>query len=124
MVRTAEIVKNDFWKSMGIGFAVVFLVPILFIVLLTTIIGAPIALIMIVLYFVMLYIAKVFTLLALGIKILPKSSPYLAYLLAVVIYTIVTIIPVIGGLVSLIVLLVGMGAFVTSKKAILSEYNK
>lgn len=124
MAKTAEVVKTDFWKSMGIGFAIVFLTPILFVVLLVTVIGAPIALITLVLYFVMLYMAKIFAIFALGVKVLPNKSPYLSYFLAVLIYTVVTIIPVIGGLASFIMLLVGMGAFAVSKKASINEYNK
>lgn len=124
VVKTAEIVKNSFWKSMGIGFLIVFLTPIAFVVLLATIIGAPIGLITIVLYFVMLYIAKIFAIFALGTKILPSKSPYLGYLIAIVLYAIITMVPIIGGLTSFVALLVGIGAFVTSKKESLTEYNK
>lgn len=124
MVKTSDIVKSDFWKSMGIGFAIIFLTPILFIILLITIIGAPIALITLVLYFVMLYLAQIFALFAFGTKILPNKSPYLSYALAVLIFVILTIVPVIGGITSFVATLVGMGAFAISKKTSLAEYNK
>lgn len=124
VVKTSEVVKSSFWKSMGIGFLIVFLTPIVFIVLLATIIGAPIGMITIVLYFVMLYIAKIFAIFALGTIILPKKSPYLGYLAAVALYAIITMVPIVGGLTSFVALLTGMGAFVLSKKQTLSEYNK
>jgi hypothetical protein len=124
MTKTAEIAKSDFWKSMGVGFLVVFVTPIAFFVLLLTVIGAPIALITIVIYFVLLYVAKIFAIFALGIKVLPGKSPYLSYSLAVLIYAVLTMIPVIGGLTSFVALLVGMGAVIASKKASIAEYNK
>jgi len=72
----------------------------------------------------MLYLAKVFAIYALGVKVLPGKSPYLSYSLALVAYAIVTLIPVIGCLIGFIALLVGIGAFAISKKASLTEYNK
>lgn len=124
MSKTAEVIKADYWKSTGIGFLVVFVTPIAFFVLLLTIIGAPIALMVMALYSVMLYIAKIFAIYALGTKVLPNKSPYLSYTLAVLAYAILTLVPVIGGLISFVALLMGMGAFVISKKESLAEYNK
>jgi cytoskeletal protein CcmA (bactofilin family) len=124
MAKTAEIAKSDFWKSMGIGFLIVFVTPIAFFVLLLTIIGIPVAMMTISVYFIMLYMAKVFAIYALGVKVMPGKSPYLSYTLAVVAYAILTFIPVIGGLTSFVALLVGMGAVIVSKKASLAEYNK
>jgi len=124
MAKTADVLKADFWKSMGIGFIIVFATPIAFFVLLFTIIGAPIAMITITLYSIMLYVAKIFAIYALGVKVLPGKSPYLSYSLAVVAYAILTLVPVIGGLISFVALLVGIGAFMISKKASLAEYNK
>lgn len=124
MEKTGKIVKDSFWKSMGIGFLIVFLTPVLFIILLITIIGAPIALITITLYFIMLYMTKIFAIFALGTRILPKKSPYFSYSVALIIYAVVVAIPVIGGIVSFIVLLTGMGALAISKKESLIEYNK
>lgn len=124
MVKTSEIIKTDFWRSMGFGFLIVFLTPMVFVILLLTVIGGPIALITLTLYFVMLYMAKVFAIFALGIKILPKKSIYLSYFIAVLIYSLIRLIPVIGGIAGLVTLLVGMGAFAISKKNSLQEYNK
>jgi len=124
MTKTADVMKTDFWKSMGIGFIIVFATPIAFFVLLLTIIGAPIALMTMAIYSIMIYLAKVFAIYALGVKVLPGKSPYLSYSLALVAYAIVTLIPVIGYLIGFIALLVGIGAFAISKKASLTEYNK
>lgn len=124
MVKASEIIETDFWKSMGFGFLIVFLTPMVFVILLLTVIGGPIALITLTLYFVMLYMAKVFAIFALGIKIFPKKSIYLSYFIAVLIYSLIRLIPVIGGIAGLVTLLVGMGAFAISKKNSLQEYNK
>jgi hypothetical protein len=124
MLRSSEIIHNSFWKSMGIGFLVVILTPLLFITLLITVIGAPIALVIMAMYLVMLYLVKIFVIFSLGTKILPNKSPYLAYLLGLVIYALVVAIPWLGDFTNFIVLLVGMGAMISFKQETFAEYSK
>lgn len=124
MDGSSEAISKHFWKSMGIGFATVFLTPFAFIILLATVIGIPLAFIILPVYLIMLYLAKIFTIYALGKKILPNKSPYLTYLLGLVIYAIAIVPPVIGGIVNFFVLLVGTGAYLIAKKEALQSFNK
>lgn len=124
MSGAAEVVNSSFWKSMGIGFAVLFLTPIAFVVLLMTIIGVPLAFITILGYIILSYLAKIFVIYALGVKVLPNKSAYLSFSLALLVYAIVVAIPVFGGIINFVVLMLGLGAFVIAKKETLQVLNK
>ncbi len=103
------------WASLGIGFAGLILVPIASIILLITLLGAPLAVIGIVLYGVALFLAPIWTVLAIGhivsktLKVKDTSSFML--LAGVLVYALLGFIPVVSGIVSFVGLLLGLGAF-------------
>ncbi len=110
----ADIIRNRFWASLGIGFLILILVPIAVVVLLMSVVGIPLALILLAWYLVDLYLAKIFVAVVLGRWILAVlergASDILSLLVGLIVYGILAAIPVIGPLLALIVTVVGLGA--------------
>lgn len=105
------------------GFIVFALTPIIVIFLLLTIIGIPLALIALPLYFVAVYFSKVIAGIAIGIFITQKfnkthevSSLIFPMILGVVTFAIVTNISYIGWIFNLIAIFWALGAFYEMKK--------
>ncbi len=107
------------WASLGVGFAVLVLAPVLSVMLAVTLVGAPLALILMGLYFIALYIARIPVLIWAGAAVagLFKRSPRPGWALVIglLIYSVVTLIPFVGGLICLFVLLFGLGALFLAK---------
>ena len=117
--QTANTVKHSFWLSLGIGFITLIVVPILFFIILFTILGIPIALALLALYMVLLYAARIPVAIAIGQLFLGRGRESLpnqfgSMILGLVIIYLISAIPILGGLVKLIVAAVGLGAFVMS----------
>lgn len=104
-------------QSLGVGFLVLILTPILAVILMVTVIGLPLGLVALLGYFFLLYISKVFAALAVGERVLgPKQNRYLSLALGLLILILVLFIPVLGGLVDFMAMLLGLGAAVMTKK--------
>ena len=98
----------------------VILTPILVLIAAFTVVGIPIALILLFLFLLTLYLAKIFVSVAIGKKIIgminQKAGDYAVFILGLLVYTLVTLIPVIGTIIAILVVLGGVGAIVTTKK--------
>ncbi|MFZ5365248.1 MAG: hypothetical protein ACOZBH_03605 [Patescibacteria group bacterium] len=109
---------DKFGVSLGIGFLILIVVPIAFIILMITIIGIPLALVSLAVYVVLLYLAKVFASVSVGTFVLSKlmkgkkPDRYLAFLIGLVILSLIGLIPLVGGLIWLVFSLAALGAFV------------
>lgn len=116
--------------SLGWGFAFLVAMPIIILALAVTLIGIPLALMLIPIYFISLYIAKVFAAFVIGVLILDKAtknkykgSLVWPLVLGLVVFVIVTSIPVIGWIVKLFLVLWALGGIIKVKKDILKEYR-
>lgn len=111
----SENIKNNFWKNLGIGFLVLIVAPVLAIICLITVVGAPLMFIIAGLYIFFLYLAKFWVAYYLG-KLIGKNkySPILTMVIGVIILQVLFIIPIIGSLASFITVLVGLGSIYTS----------
>jgi hypothetical protein len=118
--RTVETMIKKPWASLGMGFLVLILTPIIFLILLITVLGIPIAFILLVTFLIVAYLAKIFVSILVGQKILrnfgSKAGSNWALLLGLVIYGLVTLIPFIGPVVSLLVVIFGLGAVFLEEK--------
>jgi len=108
---------RSFWASLGIGFAALILTPIATIILISILIGIPVALILIPLYLASLAIGLLMGKLALGVMIrqlFDKNKElkigYGEAIIGAVAFTILVNIPVINLIVFPLILLVGLGA--------------
>jgi predicted anti-sigma-YlaC factor YlaD len=108
---------GDVLKASGIGFAAVFLLPILSLILAITIIGIPLALVGFVLWVVGLYFSKIIVALLVGRRLFVAPSgnvPHHAALLiaGLVIVVIAVNLPYVGGLLNFLLVLLGVGLLV------------
>lgn len=108
-----ELDVSDIIKNIGIGLVVLIVVPIISLIALFSGVLAPISLIVIALYIIFIYIASLIVSYIVGrlliSKTLNKDNTYLALLGGIIIVKLIKLIPVIGGIVSVVVLLYGMG---------------
>jgi len=126
-----EMLKRP-WPSIGWGVVYFFLTPIAVVLLMLTIIGVPLALIIIPLYFISLYFAVILAGFTIGLlisdKLSAKKDKYKGSLiwpliLGLAVVLIVTSIPIFGWLVKLVIIWWALGAIIQVKKETLKEYR-
>lgn len=105
------------WKA-GVGFLVVVAAPIVAIILCITLIGLPLGLITLVLWLMVLYLAKILVGAALAVAMFKpaNTSPRamaLPLLASLALIWIVTSIPILGGLMKLLICITGAGIIFT-----------
>ena len=104
------------WRSLGLGFGVLAAVPVAIIVAAITLVGIPFSLMLLALYLAGLYLAKLLVGAFLGRILLKPTATakrdwLLGLLVGLIIIIIAGFIPYLGGLVRLIVVCLGLGAF-------------
>lgn len=108
------------WASLGVGFVAAVVTPVVGAILFATVLGIPLALILAAAYLIVLYWGRIFALHRLGEAIcrLFRASPRpgWAFVLGLVIYYLLALIPVIGWMVTLLVVLSGLGAELIARK--------
>jgi cytoskeletal protein CcmA (bactofilin family) len=120
---SAAEIRNVPLKSLGLGFAALILVPILAVLLMVTGIGFALGGLLILAYVLLLVLASVtgYAFLAgTGINWLKRESPntaalwLVAIIVAFVAMLVIQLVPLLGGLAAFVLLLVGLGGFVSS----------
>ncbi|KDR93770.1 hypothetical protein SAMN02745945_00965 [Peptoclostridium litorale DSM 5388] len=108
---TSENIIKKPWYSMGLGFAAIIVIPVAAIILLVTIIGMPLAVLTFIGYGVLLYISKIPAAHVLGKFIFSGKSSYASFFTGMAIIMLIANIPYAGKLMSLIVVVLGIGSF-------------
>lgn len=124
MSAVEEIIKHSN-KSLLFGILYIICIPVISIALLCTLIGIPISLMLLAIFFIILYISQVFASIAIG-KMLTKKykiSDINAMIIGVLVFTILVSLPWIGGAFRLLAILIGMGAIINTKRQLLRENN-
>lgn len=106
-------IKESFWSAIGLGLVVLIVTPILGIILLGTVIAAPLSVLILIIYFVTLYFSTMVTSILVGKLVSEKanfkSNIYAQGAIGLLLVTLLGLIPVLGGLTKIIVFLVGLG---------------
>jgi len=112
--------KERPWSSLGIGFFAAIVLPVVCSLLFATVIGIPLALILLTAFFIMLYWVRIYAIGRIGEAILgrlrPNSGRASALVLGLFIYYLLAVIPFIGWLVVPLVMLFGLGAELIARK--------
>lgn len=120
MQKTVKYIHIKPWSSLGFGALILFLSPILFVMMILTLIGAPLALVLLTLYGIIIYFAKIIVALFIGQwiqKILNnKQTLVMGLFIGLLGYYLLSFIPILGFMIQGIFLLSGIGALVLSKK--------
>ncbi|HZR45500.1 MAG TPA: polymer-forming cytoskeletal protein, partial [Candidatus Manganitrophaceae bacterium] len=107
--------------SLGWGFVLTIAVPVIFIGLLVTLVGIPVAFILFPLYLISLYLARLVFILWIGAALLDRfgagGHEGLALLIGLLIYSLLTAIPGPGGLITLLIIMVGLGAVLLTARS-------
>lgn len=123
--RTVNVVLKKPGASFFVGLLTLILTPIIFVILLVTVVGIPLALIFLVSILFITWLAKIFVSLALGEKILgsvgQKGRRGWALVLGLIILGILTSIPFVGWIIWLLVVFFGLGAVVLEEKGFYSQ---
>jgi hypothetical protein len=107
------------WKSTGIGFVFLVVVPVGIVISLLTLVGIPTGIIGALLYVIFLYISGVYIRVWIGRKLLGfikkslKTSFFWPFLVGTILLTLLTLIPFVGWFFRLFFLLLSLGAMWT-----------
>jgi cytoskeletal protein CcmA (bactofilin family) len=119
---TVSILRTRPWASLGIGFIALAVTPAAAGVLLLTVLGAPLALLLMALYLAALYVARVFVIVWAGSAVFAWTGkqvrPVWALVIGVVIYGILTVVPFFGWVIALLVTMFGLGAALLADRAL------
>jgi hypothetical protein len=118
-------IKGSFWSAMGNGLLLLVEVPLLFLILLVTVIAAPLSMIILNAYLLTVYLSSIVVSILIGTyiaeKINLKTNIYLNGIFGLMLITLIKLIPMVGGLVSLIIFLLGTGVVFKSLKIYFSK---
>lgn len=122
-LENVSLESKDILKTIGTGFVVLIVVPIVSIALLFTAVATPIAFISLALYAIGLYVATLLIYYIVGDlinkKVFKKDNVYLSLIIGVVLVKIIKLIPSVGGILSAFALFYGLGLifkFITNKE--------
>src|SRR5574341_473619 len=94
--------------------------PISFIIIFSTVVGIPLALILLASYLITIYLARIYVVFWTGVTIFERLGKKVhegwALVVGLIIYFMLTLIPIIGGIITFFVLLFGLGAAILTKK--------
>src|SRR3989344_8055902 len=118
--ETSKLIFSNFWVNLTTGLFALIITPIIFFLLLITIIGIPLAFISLFAFMVAIYTSKIFVSIWIGDfvagKLNQKWNLYIQFIAGLVSITVLSLIPILGMLVSIIVMLAGLGGLIISKK--------
>jgi hypothetical protein len=117
-----KVLTSRPWQSLGAGFLTLILIPVGMVFLMLTIIGIPLALMLVPLYILLLYFSKIFAALCTGQWVLNrwevKKGLNWALLIGLIIYYLLRQLPVISPMVIFAFTTLGFGAFILDQKAL------
>jgi hypothetical protein len=128
IVSMADSIKTSPWASLGWGALILFVTPFAAILVCITLVGLPLGLIALALWGIAIYLSQIPVALCVGLLIMGRFKKVesggilvgaVAAGLAIII--LLRLIPVVGFLVSLAVILFGMGSLVTSQVTLRAE---
>ncbi len=118
IIKTNEILKNSTWKALGFGFLTIIIIPVAMAITLITIIGIPVSVFCLFVFLTLVYLSGIVFATGFGeflIKLIKKEgtiSPFISFLVGLIIISLVSLIPYLGFLVRLVVLFFGTGMLV------------
>ncbi len=126
--KVADGIVEKPWQTFATGLVAMILAPVIFFILLATVVGIPLAFIFAALFCITVFISKLFVMFLIGEKLAatinPKMPLGLAFFIGVVIYGVVAIIPVFGWLADILAIFFGLGSLLIQKKQIYQSLRK
>lgn len=118
--ETRHVLQKGFWKSLLFGIIAIIGTPIVIFLLFITVFTIPLSFVLLAVYFVTIYIARIFAMYAIGsllIQLIKTKSPQPAWIFVIglVLYYLLSLIPILGWFVKAIVVTAGFGAMMRVK---------
>jgi hypothetical protein len=117
-----KILREKYWRSLGVGFLSLLLFPLALILLTISLIGIPLIFIIIPFFIFMLYFGGIFTSLCLGKYILErrksKKSLKWALFLGLIVFSLLKLLPFTGPVFAFFFVVAGLGGFLLDQKAL------
>ncbi len=126
--KAASHIQTSPWRSLGSGFLIVVLTPILIIALMITVIGLPIGFILLAAYMLALYIAPIFVMFAIGQALATRFKKTWndgwMLLLGLLVVAVLKFIPGVNILATMLIGLLGVGTLFTTKMEVYNDLRK
>jgi hypothetical protein len=125
--RVMDTLITKPWKSLGVGFLGLIVIPIASVIMFVIVIGYPIGVVGMYTYSILLYTASIFVGLVVGEKVIQlfkkegAISLYLSFIVGYVILRILGLIPILGFIIRIFVLLFGAGALLLAGWHLMKE---
>jgi len=122
IIKITDLMLAKIGPSLGWGILALLLTPIIVIILLITIIGLPLAFISLALWLIAIYASKILVGILVGRSLLnnywpsKKDSLILAMIIGIIIAWLIFALPFVGGLISLLAILWGLGGIMLALK--------
>ena len=121
VIEINKTLEDSWWQSLLIGLAALILAPIIILLFIFTIIGIPLSLIILAVYFICLVLAMIFPAIFIGDFLLKKSfkkpaNVFASLVLGLIISTLIVSLPYIGWLLSFLLLIWGLGGLLITIK--------
>ncbi|WP_447601260.1 hypothetical protein [Nitrospira sp. Nam80] len=120
--RVASAIRDLPWRSLGWGAIALVGIPILALVLVITLLGAPLGMIIMGLYAATVYIARIYAVTCFGQILLRRtsdSSPLAwSFVAGLGVYALLTLVPIVGEIVTTVTVLFGLGALLMTKASL------
>lgn len=115
-----EYITKNFWMALIVGLIASIVTPAIIIILLVTLIGIPLAIVLLVMFVFCLWLARIFALIAIGRFILAKTNNKTgnnwSFIVGLFVYFVLNFIPIVSNITHVAVVLSGLGTFIMMKK--------
>jgi hypothetical protein len=122
--RVTAILRDQPGVSLGVGGVVLVVTPVAAVSLVVTLLALPVGVILLALYGVTVYLARIYTMTWAGQWLLrhkdESTSLARAFTVGLVVYSLLSLVPVVGGLITLGTVLFGLGALLMAKKELIA----
>uniref|UniRef100_A0A7V1EI83 DUF8173 domain-containing protein n=1 Tax=candidate division WOR-3 bacterium TaxID=2052148 RepID=A0A7V1EI83_UNCW3 len=118
ITKTNEILRNSTWKSLGFGFLTIITIPVAMVITLITVIGIPISIFCLFLFLTIAYLSGIVFATGFGevlIRLIKREgaiSPFISFILGIIIVSLVSLIPYLSFFLRLATLFFGTGMLV------------
>lgn len=125
--RVAATIRTRPLRSFGWGAAALLIVPIVAAALALTLIGLPAGIILMALFLATAYLCRIFVMTYLGQLVLRRmsdSAPGWSFVTGLVIYALLSLVPIVGEIVTLVTVLFGLGALLSTKRDLVADLRE
>lgn len=118
--EVVSTVRDRTLASLGLGFLMLLVTPVVIVFLFVTVVGIPLALILLAVYLIGIYLARILAILWIGSTLIGWFGKTVregwVLVIGLVTYSILTLIPFVGGLITMLAVLVGLGASILADR--------